>query len=80
MLATAWAETDAQGTNYKKKWYDPNMKNKDHPNFERMYIAFEDVPARVPSILNEVTDSHVSNQFTCLRPGTRQKRELRMIN
>ena len=36
--------------------YDPIMKDNTNPNFDPMYVAFEDVPARVPSILDEVTD------------------------
>ena len=56
MLADAWAETAKQGTKYKKKWCDPIMKDKAHPKFDRKYVAFEDVPARVPSILDEVRE------------------------
>jgi hypothetical protein len=49
-----------QGTPFKKKWFDRRMQDPNHPDFERMYVAFENVKPREPSTLDEVTDSNVT--------------------
>ena len=61
MLRKAWDDSTMRGTPYRKKWFDPEMTNLNHPHWERMYVVFEDVDRRTKSILDEVTDSNVSN-------------------
>lgn len=59
-LNKVWDESELQGTPFKKKWFDRRMQDPNHPDFERMYVAFKNVKPREPSTLDEVTDSNVT--------------------